>query len=454
MKNYQYFTNLALECATNPDRRIVLINAFVKLAESKDDDQHELTDLFMQMPSDIRATIATLLAEGDNRYLYAYHSINHTSMFRNRSLSALRRFVDNNDVANDWDAIEELLKDSLDVVSCDDCDKLEYNDSTQHTYQDSYVCRECMEEDYRYSDHYDVYIRTDDSRWALDKEGCEVLIHEDDDNFHWDDDLDRYVHHDYEAPERSVIGNYHSSKNYHRPQNSPWTKLKKRYLGVELEVEIKDGRVNRNEKAKLLHEKINGGKHGKTVFFENDGSLSTGFEIITQPMGLDKHKELWNWLSDRDAVRGLISHNTTTCGLHVHVSKAGMSKLQIAKIVSFVNDPDNEQLIRAVARRYAEGYCRIKAKKIGESANSDDRYEAVNITPRHTIEFRIFKGSLKYESVMSAIQFSNALVEFCSRATTSVQDLKTDKFMEFMAKVVPEDTDVVRNYITQRLEAA
>jgi hypothetical protein len=111
-------------------------------------------------------------------------------------------------------------------------------------------------------------------------------------------------------------------------------------------------------------------------------------------------------------------------------------------------------LIRAVARRYAEGYCRIKVKKIGQSAESDDRYDAVNITPRRTIEFRIFKGSLKYESVMSAIQFSNAVTEFCSRSTTSVLDLKADKFMDFIDQECREDTDILRPYLAARLELA
>ena len=171
-------------------------------------------------------------------------------------------------------------------------------------------------------------------------------------------------------------------------------------------------------------------------------------------MGMDRHRDLWAWLKDKDAVRALRSHNTTTCGLHVHVSKEGLSKLQIAKIVAFVNDPDNADLIRAVARRYAEGYCRIKEKKIGQAAQSEDRYEAVNITPRKTIEFRIFKGTLKYESVMAAIQFSNALVEFCGRSTTSIRELKADKFMDFIKSDESGDTDMLVPYLENRLETA
>ena len=455
MKDYQYIVEMIPACRDNLEKQDELLESFVKLALEKEDDQPELVELFESLPGEVATLVAYRLSRENYRYLYAWHCLNRSNHFGSRSLRSLRNFREDNTDANDWDAIEELLTQRLSLVFCESCDEWEYGSRTTTVHDGTDVCRECLDEYYRWSDYEDAYLLTDDCRTALDEEGDEVLIHYENDNFRFDDELDQYVHYDYEPPEPTVIGNYHSSKGYHRPQPSPWTRMKKRYLGVELEVEIKrEATLSRTEKAKLLHDKLNDNEHGRNVFFENDGSLNNGFEIITQPMGLDKHKELWQWLSDRDAVRGLISHNTTTCGLHVHVSKAGLSKLQIAKIVSFVNDPDNEELIRAVARRYAEGYCRIKAKKIGQSAQSEDRYEAVNITPRNTIEFRIFKGSLKYESVMSAIQFSNALVEFCARATTSVQDLKTDKFLEFMAKVVPEDTDVVRPYITQRLETA
>ena len=313
MKNYEYFTNLAAECEENPNRASDLITAFHKLAQEKGDDQSDLVDLFNKMPSTVQSMISHLIAGDDYRYLYAYYLINKTTHFRSRSLSVLRSFINNNNDADDWDAIEELLTESLGLFNCEDCNELEYYDYSQRTYSDSDVCRDCTEETYRWSDHYDCYVHENNARWALDEDGDEVCIHEDDDNYHYDDELDRYVHHDYEPPEPEIINRYHSSKGYQRTQQSPWTKLKKRYIGVELEVEIKDpGRTSRKDKAKLLHEKLNDGEHGKTVFFENDGSLNNGFEIITQPMGLDKHKELWQWLSDREAVRGLISHNTTT----------------------------------------------------------------------------------------------------------------------------------------------
>lgn len=371
------------------------------------------------------------------------------------SLERLRAKLEEWEGADDWQNIRYYLEEEYYLTQCDDCGGWEISSHATGHYdnEDDRICRECIYNNYVYVDRYDIYVHSDRTRAAIDEYGNSITVHEDDDDFCWDDDLDEYVHHNYDQSVR-LIGGYHTSKGSQRPQQSEWTKMKKRYLGVELEVEVKSDNYTPLDKVKLLHGKINNDEFGKRVFFERDGSLSNGFEIISQPMGLDRHRDLWAWLKSQEMVRGLRSHNTTTCGLHVHVSKENLTKLQIAKIVAFVNAPDNEQLIRAVARRYAEGYCKIKNKKIGQSASSEDRYEAVNITPRKTIEFRIFKGTLKYESVLAAIEFSNAMVEFCAEGRTSIQHLNADKFIEFINTEIAEDTKYLRPYLEQRLETA
>lgn len=457
MNQYPYFNNILSDTSRgDPDRASIVIAAFMRLIEDDPSRQLELYDLYSMLPMVVRDGIRNCISANDYDYQYivARHRIDRDLAVTRRH-STLRSIENSYSHLDDWDDIVQHLADTYDVITCQNCDHLEFSDEMHTSWEDDEFCRGCADDGaYRWSDSYEQFVREDNARWALDEDGDEILISSQDDDFHYNEDLDRWTHVNYEH-EPEIIGRYHSSKGMVRKQPSPWTALKKRYIGVELEVEVKriSGR-DRQKKAEQLHELLNDDQIGKQVFFENDGSLNDGFEIITQPMGLDKHKELWSWLNDKSATRGLLSHNTSTCGLHVHISKDGMTKLQIAKIVSFINDPDNEGLIRAVARRYAEGYCRIKQKKIGSAANSDDRYEAVNITGRNTIEFRIFKGSLKYESVLAAIQFSNALVDFCGRAQVSIQDLKADKFIEWINEHESEDTEVLRPYIEQRLELA
>jgi hypothetical protein len=449
MTNQPYFDHLA----NSEWRQRLAGRAFMRLINADPSRQSELFDLYQSLPVSTKDYIRSEItySDFDYRYIPARFRIDNQLAITTRH-SVLHGIETDYENCDDWGEIKDYITDNHDIVECPECGHLEWDDCMLTSWEEDSFCRDCETSgNYRFSDYYDSYVRDSESRWALSEDGSEVLISCEDSCFVYNDDLDRYVHEYYEF-EPEIIGRYHSSKGQHRKQQSPWTRLKKRYIGVELEVECVS--TPRQDKAGLLHSMINDEEFGKNVFFENDGSLNNGFEIISQPMGLDKHKELWSFLNDKNAVRGLRSHNTSTCGLHVHISKDGLTKLQIAKIVSFVNDPDNEPLIRAIARRYAEGYCKIKSKKIGSSAYSEDRYEAVNITGRSTIEFRIFKGSLKYESVMAAIQFSNALVEFCGQANASIQDLKADKFIEWINEHESEDTEVLRPYIEQRLELA
>lgn len=372
-----------------------------------------------------------------------------------RQLGRLREMMEFAESKSDSEVCVDWMCDQYQIEQCPECEKWEYTAKMSETYDDTNVCRRCIEYNYHFSEHYQRYVYNENGRWALMPGGGEEFVHEDDDDFHYDDDADRYVHNDWVPPEPPIIGTYHSSKNYHRIQTDSWSAMKHRWFGVELEVEIKDRAVEREDKAKLLNDVINGGERGNKVFFESDGSLNYGFEIITQPMSLPAQRDLWSWLKDRDATRHLLSHNTRTCGLHVHVNKDGLSQIQIAKMVTFVNDERNADLIRAIARRYAEGYCKIKAKTLETAHESSDRYEAVNVSGRKTIEFRIFKGSLKYESVVSAIEFCNALVEFSALPdTNNTDELNADKFIDFINNRHVEETTTLRPYLNAVLQTA
>lgn len=372
-----------------------------------------------------------------------------------RSLERLRGVMHVCSNAVDRDECREWMYQNYNLRQCADCGEDEYSNQLVETYHNDNVCRYCVGNNYRYSDRYEMYVHEDCARHAYNEDGIEVVIDENDDDFEYSDRLDMWVHHNYTPPPPPVIGSYHGSKSEHRPIKDEWSYTKHRWFGVELEVEIKDHAIDANEKARMLNDLLNDGERGKRVFFERDGSLNNGFEIITQPMSLPAHRELWSWLRDRDACRHLLSHNTRTCGLHVHVNKDNLTQLQIAKIVTFVNDPNNEQLIRSIARRYAEGYCKIKQKEFSSAHQSTDRYEAVNITSQKTIEFRVFKGSLKYESVLAAIEFCNALIEFAaSPITNDVTKLTTDHFIDFINNQGTEESSTLRPYINAVLQTA
>lgn len=394
--------------------------------------------------------------QGQNLLSYVIWRVKSQRALGNqRSLDRLRNVISTCDDGDDSDECKQWMEDNYELIYCHDCNEYEYVAKSITTYHEEEVCRYCIQNNYRFSDHYEQYVHEENARTALNENGDETVCDENDSDFGYDERLDMWVHDNYSPPPPPIIGSYHGSKSEHRPIKDEWSYAKHRWFGVELEVEIKDHGIDSNEKARMLNDLLNDGERGKRVFFERDGSLNNGFEIISQPMSLPAHRELWSWLRDRDACRHLLSHNTRTCGLHVHVNKDNLTQLQIAKIVTFINDPANEQLIRAIARRYAEGYCKIKQKSFDSAHQSTDRYEAVNITSQKTIEFRVFKGSLKYESVLAAIEFCNSLVEFAADPITNdVTKLTTDHFIEFINNQGTEESSTLRPYINAVLQTA
>lgn len=174
------------------------------------------------------------------------------------------------------------------------------------------------------------------------------------------------------------------------------------FMGVELELEVYS--ASRSDVAEFILEKLD----GDHVYIKTDGSLSHGLEIVTHPHTLEEHYELWsNWEPPSECK----SHNTSTCGLHVHVSREALSPLNIGKILVMINHPNWKQLIEAVAQRSNCQYAKLIPKK-SVTHLPNERYEAVNTEPESTIEFRIFKGNLKVDRILKCIEFTHAVCTY------------------------------------------
>jgi len=256
------------------------------------------------------------------------------------------------------------------------------------------------------------------------------------------------------------IGDYHSSNRKLGYLHSPkFDKEKPRVmLGLELELEC-DG-VPRSELAETVINRIGRTDDGsRYALCENDGSLDNGFEIVTAYTGLDMHEVMLKNLFSKP-LRGAKSHDTRTCGLHVHVCKSTMTLYHAAKLVLFINAPENAKLIHAIARRDSNGFAEIKNKAedkhwLRSAMNRDDseqalrnlntsRYEALNFYNPRTVEFRLFKGSLKYTTVMACLEFAR-ICWFFSR-DTSANNLTTTAFIAYIDK--PENKRNARHLLT------
>jgi hypothetical protein len=207
--------------------------------------------------------------------------------------------------------------------------------------------------------------------------------------------------------------------------------------GYGLEVEIDNGDY-KQEAAEAISEA--GGDH---IYLKEDGSLSyTGFEIVTHPATLDYHINHFPWTEICDAALsyGYRSHDTDTCGLHIHASQslfgdtAMEQDLTIAKIILLVDRWYDTHIVQ-FARRDINKMRQWADKPnvdiqpgdndttaVSKSKKSaDSRYKAVNLCNYNTVEFRFFRGTLRRDTIIASIQWVDTIIHYCRN--TPLKDL-------------------------------
>ena len=358
------------------------------------------------------------------------------------------RFV-RDGMRTDWaDLIEDKFRGE-DAKCCEDCNHIDQVDNGSWCYDGDYwVCDSCRDNNYRWSEGRGTYVTEED---YYEEE-------EENERNNDDDDDDSYP-----------IGGRHSGKDILQHIPSAFDERNpKIFLGMELEVEVNRDNDSRYDKAEELYGQLKHYTHddGTThqyIHIEDDGSLDYGFEMVTGWTGLDVHAQMLQFF--KKPWRNVKSHDTRTCGLHVHISKGDMTMFHGCKIVFFINDSNNQKLIRDIARRSDHHYAKIHNKKASydwlknakQGRNKDqqlqrlnpDRTEAVNFNNPATVEFRIFKGTLRYETQMACLEFTYATWFFCRDA--GVTELTTENFIKFICQPNQrKDTKFLRQYLREK----
>lgn len=254
----------------------------------------------------------------------------------------------------------------------------------------------------------------------------------------------------------------------------PYMEPGKRHFGIELECEFPHAdRFDVAERVMRESPRLTG-----LAIWKEDGSLNDGLELVTAPKMLaywqepNPVKSLCEYGYFRNKAR---SHDTTTCGLHVHVSRDTIPEPVIAKLVVLMNEPAMRETTSLIARRAPTvSYCMAKKKRWHSDRNrlqhngytpawqarrdvrfidcrqkpQDGRYTPVNLTP-HTVEFRIFRGTLKWETILASIEFCDAAISFCTQMGASA--MNPEAFVAWMKDNVTRKTyPALRDYLEQR----
>ena len=240
---------------------------------------------------------------------------------------------------------------------------------------------------------------------------CGRLIRNEDAYYEGYDEDEPYCHDCY------VQRDNHSIHDYYYKPIPVFFGDGKRFFGVELEVDG-SGEYDENAESAVYAANINGLEH---IYCKHDGSLEEGFEIVTHPMTLEYHaKEMpWEKLLNKVKSMGYTSHQAGTCGLHIHVNRNSLGENEaerdacIARIL-YLFEKFWDELLKFSRRTHRQlerwaaryGY-KDSPKDILEHAKKgtySGRYTCVNLENRDTIEFRMFRGTLKLNTVIATLQ--------------------------------------------------
>lgn len=234
------------------------------------------------------------------------------------------------------------------------------------------------------------------------------------------------------------------------------------HMGVELEID-KGGELD--EKSREVYLKIGNGN----AVMMRDGSLRNGFEIVSAPATYKAHKNKIRWQETmRKAVSlGYSSHNTKTCGLHIHVDRKYFEEKDSRMIYEdkfamlFAN---NVEWIKVFSRRKIWDYCGIEdaaaikttVEEAGRGICKAKPYKggshqvAINYgTDKPTIEIRIFKGTLDYSTFLATLQFVQMFCEFVK--FNSYADVARIRLNDFLSTAEQKGFTEFINY-TNRLD--
>ena len=231
------------------------------------------------------------------------------------------------------------------------------------------------------------------------------------------------------------------------------------FYGMELEID-KGG-----ERGDYAEEILNtANAHNLHLYAKHDGSIDDGFELVSHPMTLEYHTNTMNWSDVMDMALSLDyrSHQTQTCGLHIHVNRKAFGndydtqEDSISRIVHFVEMHWNELLkfsrrTEANMNRWASRYgISTTAKDTYKNAKAKHcgRYVAINLENYSTIEFRIFRGTLRYKTFLATLQLVD---EICNLAIKlSDRELEGMSWSDFVIQVDSKNKPELIEYLKAR----
>ena len=328
------------------------------------------------------------------------------------------------------------------TFECDCCHKRFFL-KERCTDGDTQICRRCCNDSYNRCTNCNCLVHSRNTLWDDDYPYCEDCFPDDE----YDEDTQfRYIsYHDYKPT--PIFHKCNGEENI-------------RYYGVELEID--DGGQDDDNAKKILYT-ANKSYDEDYLYIKSDGSLNHGMELVSHPCSMNFHRKefLWNDIIQIAKKLHYTSHNAQTCGLHVHIGRAELGETcekqeeVIGRIMFFFESHWNEMVkfsrrteyqLSRWASRY--GY-KDKPKEILDDIKEKGKvkYRCVNIVPENTVEIRIFRGTLKFNTFMATLEMVDSICENAVKLTD--EELHNQSWNEFVENISPDYAELIQ-YLKER----
>ena len=378
-----------------------------------------------------------------------------------------------------------------DYIQCDDCG-LYYPECEVHEvttrngwrYDSMYVCDNCLERGYRYQycEDCESYIDTEEINMTYVNgvgEVCDSCLGnycycEGCDEYYTDEDMVwvesegqgycRSCARDFEDESDNTKMHDYSYKPTPKPRVhqhvdiSSCNEVEDLLFGKELEVDKGD---DIEDTIREISEVC------PDVYMKHDGSLDEGFEIVTHPATLEYHMKDMKWREICQICKdhGFKSHDARTCGLHIHVGRYQLgstyeaTRKTIANIILLV-DRHWDMMVKFSRRRESQLSRWARRPEITEPCDGDteetlirkawradncNRYQAVNLCNEGTIEFRMFNGTLKRDTIIATTQMVNNICLYAKSHST--KDCMSSKWEDITGYIHYDELDT---YLRER----
>ena len=326
------------------------------------------------------------------------------------------------------------------VQTCNRCDYIGTEHDNWYTVDDSYSwCEGCWEShtftcsrcDFCYDDSRVSWSTVHGSGWR--ESWCEHCIG---DYAHYCESCDEYTSDDddecqncgHSSESTGLVHMYSYKPNpvFHGSDNNL-------FMGFELEMELNSLDTSQYNSAVALVQPL---EDSDTCYLKSDSSINgMGFELVTHPHTLSAYNNatpLWDYIELLRTEYSARSWDTNSCGLHVHVSRSAFrSGAHTHRFLTLIYKNPREMMKLAGRKnsRYAMfsdvyqpdewGIPRFNLRNKIHAGGMTERYSAVNTGNDYTLELRFFRGNMKREGIMSALELCHASVEYTRNLTVS-----------------------------------